>query len=256
MGGRNIRLKGLIYEQDFKFGAGLREEIETASERYRATYQDRIREAREVYRTGVEIKRAANQKRHPRSEQTVERISFEKLALDSAERIACSGRLLGRDLVARKNDFREPIRDQPSERNDKGTQIEGGKYSVEKMRRTDLHSTSQGCRCLDEKNRQKTDVYTRGVLTDDGIRTTAIERIRKFAESTRETTQRFCNVLQRFSTNVRDYLEREQRTPPASQQLDRAGQQLERASSAVGKALQHEQSIGRERDLGDRGMSF
>lgn len=256
-GGRNIRLKGLIYEQDFKFGAGLREEIETASERYRATYQDRIREAREVYRTGVEIKRAENQKRHPRSEQTVERISFEKLALDSAERIACSGRLFGRDLVARKNDFREPIRDQPSERNDRGAQIEGWKYSDGYMWRSGsaLYQDRFGGGRLRTKRSVSVE-NTRGLLTDDGIRTTAIERIRKFAESTRETTQRFCNVLQRVSTNVRDYLEREQRTPSASQQLERASRGLERASPAVGKALQHEQSIGRERELGDRGMSF
>nr|WP_234920673.1 hypothetical protein [Vibrio anguillarum] len=97
---------------------------------------------------------------------------------------------------------------------------------------------------------------TRGLLTDDGIRTTAIERIRQFAETTRETTQRLCNVLQRVSTNVRDYLEREQRTPSASQQLEQASRELERASPAVGKALQQEQSIGLDREIGDRGMSL
>lgn len=255
-GGRNIRLKGLIYEQDFKFGAGLREEIETASARYRATSQERIREARDVYRTGVEIKRAENQRRHPRPEPTHERISFEKLALDSAERSACFGRLFERDLVAGNNHRPEPNRDQQSAIGTESTGIQRRENPPELVRRTDLHSSSRGQRQLDEKQRRQTDVHTRGVLENDRVRNPIIERIRAIADSTRETTQRLCNVLQRVSTNVRDYLEREQRTPSASQQLEQASRELERASPAVGKALQQEQSIGLDREIGDRGMSL
>lgn len=255
-GGRNIRLKGLIYEQDFKFGAGLREEIETASARYRATSQERIREARDVYRTGVEIKRAENQRRHSRPEPTHERISFEKLALDSAERSACFGRLFERDLVAGNNHRPEPNRDQQSAIGTESTGIQRWENPPELVRRTDLHSSSRGQWQLDEKQRRQTDVHTRGVLENDRVRNPIIERIRAIADSTRETTQRLCNVLQRVSTNVRDYLEREQRTPSASQQLEQASRELERASPAVGKALQQEQSIGLDREIGDRGMSL
>ena len=255
-GGRNIRLKGLIYEQDFKFGAGLREEIETASARYRATSQERIREARDVYRTGVEIKRAENQRRHSRPEPTHERISFEKLALDSAERSACFGRLFERDLVAGNKHRPEPNRDQQSAIGTESTGIQRRENPPELVRRTDLHSSSRGQWQLDEKQRRQTDVHTRGVLENDRVRNPIIERIRAIADSTRETTQRLCNVLQRVSTNVRDYLEREQRTPSASQQLEQASRELERASPAVGKALQQEQSIGLDREIGDRGMSL
>ena len=45
-GGKNIRLKGMIYEQDFRFGKELRADIERASERYRASRSDRVQEAR------------------------------------------------------------------------------------------------------------------------------------------------------------------------------------------------------------------
>jgi hypothetical protein len=255
-GGRNIRLKGLIYEQDFKFGAGLREEIETASARYRATSQERIREARDVYRTGVEIKRAENQRRHSRPEPTHERISFEKLALDSAERSACFGRLFERDLVAGNNHRPEPNRDQQSAIGTESTGIQRRENPPEFVRGTDLHSSSRGQWQLDEKQRRQTDVHTRGVLENDRVRNPITERIRAIADSTRETTQRLCNVLQRVSTNVRDYLEREQRTPSASQQLEQASREFERASPAVGKALQQEQSIGIDREIGDRGMSL
>lgn len=252
-GGRNIRLKGQIYEQDFKFGAGLREEIEAASARYRATSQERIREAREVYRTGVEIKRAENQRRYKRPESTHERVSSEKLALDSVERVSRSGGLYGRDLVAREHHSVEPARDQSPERHDKATRIEGWENSDEHMWRSEtaLHQGRFGRGQL-RQQRSLSVENTRGLLGDDGIRATAIERIRKIAESTREATQRLCDGLQQLGANVRYYLERERHVTPASQQLERAGQHLEHSTSAVGKALQHEKSL--ERHV--KGMGF
>lgn len=256
-GGRNIRLKGQIYEQNFKFSAGLREEIEAASTRYRATSQERIREAREVYRTGVEIKRAENQRRYKRPESTHECVSSEKLALDSVERIYRSGGLYGCDLVARENHSSEPTRDQSPERHDRSARIEGRENSGEHMWRSEtaLHQDRFGRGQLRQQRSVPVE-NTRGLLSDDGTRATAIERIRQLAESTRKTTQRLCEGLQQLSANVRDYLERERHVTPASQQLEQASRELERASPAVRKALQQEQSIGFEREIGDRGMSL
>ncbi len=254
-GGRNIRLKGKIYEQDFKFGAGLREEIEAASARYRATSQERIREAREVYRTGIEIKRAENQRRYKRPESTHERVSSEKLALDSVERVSRSGGLYRRDLVAREYDSSEPIRDQSAECHDKATRIEGRENSDEHMWRaeTALHQNRlRGEQLRGQRKGRLSVENTRGLLSDDGTRATAIERIRKLAESTREATQRLCDGLQQLGANVRHYLERERHVTPASRQLERASQHLEHSTPAVGKALQHEKSVVRH----DRGMGF
>ena len=254
-GGRNIRLKGQIYEQDFKFGAELREEIETASARYRAASQERIREAREVYRTGVEIKRAENQRRYKRPESTHERVSSEKLALDSLERVSRSSGLYGRDLVAREQDSSEPDRDRSTECHDKAARIEGGENSDEYMWRaeTALYQDRFRREQLRRQREGRLSVEnTRGLLSDDGTRATAIERIRKFAATTREATQRFCKSLQQLGGNVRHYLERERHITPASHQLKRAGQHLERSAPAVGKALQHEKSL--ERHV--RGMGF
>ena len=252
-GGRNIRLKGMMYEQDFRFGAGLREEIEAASARYRAASQERIREAREVYRTGVEIKRAENQRRYKRPESTHERINSEKLALDSVERVSRSGGLYGRDLVAREYDSSQSARDQSSERHDKATRIEGRENSDEHVwgSETALHQGRFGRGQL-RQQRSVSVENTRGLLSDDGTRATAIERIRKLAESTREATQRLCDGLQQLGANVRHYLERERHVTPASRQLERASQHLEHSTSAVGKALQHEKSVMRH----DRGMGF
>ncbi|EAA5370242.1 relaxase/mobilization nuclease domain-containing protein [Salmonella enterica] len=47
-GGRNLRLRGAIYEQSFENGDGFQAEIERAGERYRATAEARVRQARDV----------------------------------------------------------------------------------------------------------------------------------------------------------------------------------------------------------------
>lgn len=65
-GGRNIRLKGAIYEQSFNAGEGLRAEIESAAAEYRRDAESRIQRARAVCKSGIERKREENQRRHPR----------------------------------------------------------------------------------------------------------------------------------------------------------------------------------------------
>ncbi len=72
-GGRNIRLKGAIYEQSFNAGEGLRAEIESAAAEYRRNAESRIQRAREVCQSGTERKREENQRRHPRPRAGYER---------------------------------------------------------------------------------------------------------------------------------------------------------------------------------------
>lgn len=246
-GGRNIRLKGQIYEQDFRFSPELRVEIEAASARYRATSQERIREAREVYRTGVEIKRAENQRRHKRPESTHEHVSSKKLALDCVERASRSSGLYGCDLVAREDHSDKPTRDQSSESHDRTFGIGGWEDSAQRMRKTFMRPD----------RRESTDLSGRlqnieRILNHDGTRTAAIDRIRKLTESTRETTQRLCSSFQKFGENVCDYIEGERDAKKTSNQLERASKYLELSAPAVGKVLQQEKSVNRH----DRGMGF
>lgn len=69
-GGQNIRLKGAIYEQDFRFGKELRADIERASQEYRADRSSRVQTARATLDRLTERKRESNQIRYPRAEQT------------------------------------------------------------------------------------------------------------------------------------------------------------------------------------------
>ena len=121
-GGRNIRLKGLIYEQDFKFGAGLREEIESASARYKNESKENIQRAREVCRTGVEIKREQNNAKYRRPESSYEPINSKNMDMAGSERNDGRDGLLSGRLVAGRDNSSQLENNQGTERN---TQKEG-----------------------------------------------------------------------------------------------------------------------------------
>ncbi|QLO02014.1 plasmid mobilization relaxase MbeA, partial [Klebsiella quasipneumoniae] len=83
-GGRNIRLKGAIYEQSFKGLEGLRGEIESRAATYRREAERRIQQARERCQIGTERKREENQRRHQRPREGYDRGD----AVEPAERAA------------------------------------------------------------------------------------------------------------------------------------------------------------------------
>lgn len=64
-GGRNIRLKGLIYEQSGRNYSENAELLKTASEQYGARAFERNRESAKIYIRGIEAKREYHQKRYP-----------------------------------------------------------------------------------------------------------------------------------------------------------------------------------------------
>ena len=83
-GGRNIRLKGAIYEQSFSAGEGLGKAIESAAAEYLRDAESRIQRAREVCKSGTERKREENQRRHQRPRAGYDRGD----AVEPAERAA------------------------------------------------------------------------------------------------------------------------------------------------------------------------
>ncbi|RTN44283.1 nuclease, partial [Enterobacter hormaechei] len=103
-GGRNIRLKGAIYEQSFNAGEGLGAEIESAAAAYRRDAESRIQRARAVCQSGTECKREENQRRHPRPRGEYE-LGHGK---EPAER-AAHGRA---DMAHRPDDGRPACRDE------------------------------------------------------------------------------------------------------------------------------------------------
>lgn len=135
-GGKNIRLKGMIYERDFKFGEGLRGEIEAAGAGYRAEREARVREAGNVYQRGLEIKLAEHQQRYPRTERPTDGHSQilppERIGLDTPVR-RTADHDIGRDNLVSGNGHHFPL-----ERNGQLQPATGEPESPERRRRDDL----------------------------------------------------------------------------------------------------------------------
>ena len=252
-GGRNIRLKGMIYEQNFRFGSGLRSEIDTASERYRAASTERVQEARKTYLKGVEIKRGHNQQRHRQAEFTPAPTHSLDVALDDSQHILGAERFLGRDLVSGNTDHGELGHHQSAEKSTQRVgEIQRQHDDEKRAQLFDFAPISRDNGHLQFKDKSS----CRGMeeVNYDRIREPTIDRLRAITDRARQTTSRLCDGLQRISENVRDYFSRKSGVTEEREQLDRASRRLEQSTPAVGKALQQE--LKHERELGDRGMSL
>lgn len=107
-GNRNIRLKGFIYEREFRVGNGLQSELEEAIRGYRETAPERLREAYATYSRCFEGKRTQNNKRYKRPESTINQSGAPNMDLGTPDGEHCLDGLLGRDLVAGAGHSRQP----------------------------------------------------------------------------------------------------------------------------------------------------
>lgn len=253
-GGRNIRLKGMIYEQDFRFGRGLRNAIETTSERYRASSQARVQAARKTYLNSAERKRIHNQQRYRRSDLEITPPHSLHLAMDDIQHRVSPDRVVGRNWVSGYADQGKLDHHQPAERHAGEASTKDvrdpaiGKQAGEIYRPAGRNES--GTR-LDGRDAGRLEI---GGKINDRARESAVDRLRAITDRARQTTSRLCEGLQRISENVRDYFSRESGVTAERQQLDRASAELERSAPAVGKAIQQE--IAKDRQLGDREISF
>ena len=69
-GGKNIRLKGALYERDFKFSEEIRGTIEQANREYQEQRKQRLSAARDTLNQAYKAKCSYNKKRYPRAKQT------------------------------------------------------------------------------------------------------------------------------------------------------------------------------------------
>ena len=283
-GGRNIRLKGMIYERDFKFGEGLRGEIEAAGAGYRAEREARVREAGNVYQRGLEIKLAEHQQRYPRTERQTDAhsqiLTPECTGLDIPVRRAADHDT-GRDnLVSGNGHHFAP------ERNGQLQSATGEPESPERCRSSDLQGRqseehlsggtaeeSTWHRDIHIERRKHRDEVHREVTPSDATETpqrvfitedsknhdrdgkAASERLRKLTDKLRATATGVAGQLQQLATHVRDYLagagaqrqgmsELEQ----SGEGLARAGRTLEQRSEPINTLVkQHERELQKER---------
>lgn len=247
-GGRNIRLKGAIYEQSFNAGEGLRAEIESAAADYRRDAESRIQRAREVCKSGTERKREENQRRHARPrpdavlshEPAHERhgahgepdVADHRAGLRPADSL---GR--GHSVVAGTADTRQ-LHEHPGTAGCAGEaeRENVGRELPERQQRavSGAAERREGRNELDggEREAERRETGT-GVEQDDGAGKTVTERIRAATAGLLEKAGRVGERLRGMADDVWSYATGERGAERARHGLEQAGAEFERAAAPV-----------------------
>ena len=248
-GGQNIRLKGALYEQDFKFGAELRGTIEAASRQYRADSETRLREAREVYLRGVEIKREENQRRHPRPAVENEPSRSQNVGMAPDHTGGSPVIELGRGLDTGGNDRQELEDHQPARGQDRRVGRNGEQDSIEPLRgqppvvrldRQEGRNLQRGKRRVQSAKR---------VLSDDGIRDAIIDRINAIRERVQNAKQSLREGANSITRDVRDYLTGKQAFTGTSYAVELPSKRLDRAVAEVKPTIDNMSQPQRYREI-------
>lgn len=228
-GGRNIRLKGHIYEQDFRFSEKLRGDITAASDRYEAGIKERIQQARSVYRKGVEIKRAEHERRYPRTESASKTLNIKDVGFGTVHvnqpfsgELECA--LLSRG--SNKKEFGDHQQTEPKD--EKIRKIQSQNDHVRRREILSAPERGDNSKHISGGNGR---VCNPVEISYDRIRKAAFERIRDFTGTAREATSRLSERVQKIGRNVFHYLEGKQDTQRASKSLERSSVELEQAIS-------------------------
>ena len=237
-GGRNIRLKGVLYEQDFRHGEGLRAELEAAGQRYREASERRVHEARESYLRGVEIKRGENERRYCRAQPEHGLAVAQNVDLDAGQHRPVLERNERDPLVSGGID--SGAASQSPSLGGEGRQDKAGpvREEVGAPLRADLRF---------QPGRLGEGYVlggSEGVL-NDGIGAGIVLRVRGFAERIRAAAQGMAGKLRELGEHVREHQARGREQPGSGETLDAASGRLEQAAGGLDRASQQ---VAKERE--------
>lgn len=242
-GGRNIRLKGAIYEQSFNAGAGLGAEIESAAAIYRRDAESRIQRARGVCKSGTERKREANQQRYPRprpeaglSHQPEHQRDAENHRADVAD---YRRRVVPADLHEREHSVVAGAADRRSLPAYQRDEADGGHVIGEEQRRAAVGLRGQQAALRESEpgggslRRGFGLDGTGGEISHDGTRETIVERIRTTAAGLRAAAERVGSRLLGVAEDVWHYATGERGAERARVEFESAGAEFERAATPL-----------------------
>lgn len=243
-GGRNIRLKGKIYEQDFRFGKELRGEIERASEGYRADRSNRVQEARKTLDRLAERKRESNQLRYHRTEPTHTPDSIKNMD-DRIHRYSDSDRLsMGYFDVPKPKNQQERRVDRTATGYDSAVEERRGEFDNNELFRqqkpqeimySDEYSSRELERWLSSAN---------GVLINDRTRKALTQSVRTSTNAAKFEGSRFTEDVRTYTAgqserqeSLQELVREYQRNRPDSkrefEQISIACKQLERSVTGL-----------------------
>ena len=234
-GGRNIRLKGALYEQNFRAGQDLRGELEAAGERYRNEREQRVQAARESYSRGIAIKRSEVGRRYRRPEPEVGLVGVEGVAIHLDRGGVDVGDQLGRVVVPGGAHRRELGRDLAPESDLGSVGLEGWQIGTVDVRREEAamrEGRLEGAG-LWQRRDAGVSLADPGGLLNDRARAAVIEGVRELGRRVQTAARGLGERLQRFAADVRGHLYREPGVAGERGELEQAGTALERASRAI-----------------------
>ena len=252
-GGKPIRLKGAIYERDFRLGPELRAEVEAAGRRYREARAERLEAARKTLADGIRAKREYNRARYPRPEPEAVQARPERVALDRCHVVPGQRSEHPGAVVDRQPHQVELGRDPAPENSAGGSRQQRRADSSEPVRAESMRSSGPDTAI---QRQRWPHVHDREVK-HDGVGAGIVERVRGAVGRVRE-------VAERIRSGYRGLVE-------ASAGLDRAGQRLEQSADQFNRgvgganhtiegliqARERAAEISRQQSRGhDRGMSL
>ena len=249
-GGRNIRLKGVLYEQDFRHGEGLRAELEAAGQRYREASERRVHEARESYLRGVEIKRGENERRYCRAQPEHGLAVAQNVDLDAGQYRPVLERNERDPLVSGGID--SGAASQSPSLGGEGRQDSDQHLRVEWQEETSLREDRHGRETVRGRGFREISVDDTGGVLNDGIGAGIALRVRGFAERIRAAAQGMAGKLRELGEHVREHQTRGREQQGSSRAIDEAGERLNAASGrleqAAGGLDRASQQVAKERE--------
>ena len=204
-GGQNIRLKGAIYEQDFRFGKELRADIERASQEYRASRNERVQEARATLDRLVRRKCESNELRYPRAEQAVTPDYVKNLEYRSHSRDYSSFSDVGHPSLPELQNRQERRDHRPATSHDSTIEGRRGQLESNQLHRrqepqTTLHSNEHQSRKLERWLSS-----ANGVLIDDRTRKALTRSLGTSSSTTAAERSRFTADVRSYTAGKSSY---------------------------------------------------
>jgi hypothetical protein len=237
-GGKNIRLKGAIYERDFKFNEKTGAAIERAAKAYEAATEQRIQRAHQELAEGIKRLSEHNQRRYPRFDAGIalsglnhEANGAQHMGLLAPDNNHRSNLDSGGFMVSGQPDSREPSHDRATKSDlESVTESNVRDSDTHEQRRRAFHSATERLESRPQLDGGQAKRNQIGEKVNDGIRVTVTEICNRISAAARAAKQGVIESLRGFTTNVRDHLSRE----PS---IKRSGTELELASEELGAAV-------------------
>lgn len=243
-GGRNIRLKGGVYEANFDISRELPEAVERRSSEHKQRLGKRLEAARECYSYGIEIKRAQlagsfkqQRKNYESSNKAQPACTANGIALANdiaINSIACADRL--EQLAGLSNKRADQVNSpEQADAVRPSSWLEG-----DTERGQDLLG-DRGEKAKRDDQWRKQMVYTdkRGLI-NDGSRASILQSFTGFRERTRKSIRSIARGIRAAGSR---FLESCERLAGAGEQIERAQRTVERTSGQLEYANQHISSI-------------